>query len=142
MNKDLLLNSFKEHQIFSYFWDDSILEYFACGMKLDLKPDLYISYYQKIFEMPLNNISNSDELRETNANLKLTLTSMKNRILDIDKAILDIDTLRPDYAIMVNVEIIDKNKEKIFATQFNLGSREGEIINANSKYLKAFSFLY
>jgi len=142
MDRDLLINNFKEHKIFTYFWDDSILDYFAPNMELDLKPDYPMSYYQKKFEMTLQNLAQSDELTGMSAKTQLILTSMESKVFDVEKAITDIDVSGANHAIMVMIDVRDESGRLVFTTQFNLGSKDAEKINTNSENLKRFSFLY
>jgi hypothetical protein len=142
MNNDLLANSLKAHLIFSYFWNDSILDCFEGEIELDVFPQDPFSFYQKKLEIPLHNLGKSPELSGLNAKALLTLTSFYDKFLNVDKAISNIDLRGATHAILILVSVMNEDKRVIFSTQFNLGSQDSEQINTDSKYLKRFSFLY
>ena len=142
LDNDLLLNSFKEHPIFSYFWNESVMDCFTDDMELDVVNNLDMNFHQRKIEMPLQKIKETEELNGMSAKLLITLTSVKDKAFDVNQAITDIDKNGAVYAIMINIDIVDENRKAVYATQFNLGSKEGEKINANSEYLKRLSLLY
>lgn len=141
MNKDLLIEAFKAHKLFTFFWNDSILDYLTNEIKLDLSPQLYINTFQKIIDLPLDNLNKSVELSGMNAKIQMTLTSLKDAPFDVEHAIKDIDLDSAKDAIMVVVEIKDGDKS-VFKTQFNLGSKEDEKIEVASRYIERFSCFY
>jgi len=141
MNKDLLTNAFMAHKIFTFFWNDALLDCLTDEIKLDLSPQLYINTFQKIIDLPLDNLKKSDELSDMNAKIQMTLTSLKDAPFDVGQAIKDIDLDSAKDAIMVVVEIKDGDKS-VFKTQFNLGSKEDEKIEVASRYMERFSCLY
>jgi len=141
-DRELLANSFKAHSIFDYFWDDSVLDCFIENLELDVKHQDPMSVYQKIFEMPLPNMNKSSELSGISAKIKITLTSLYDKIFDFNKAITKIDLDSADCAILILVSVMDENKNVVFSTQFNLGSNEDEKIDTTGKNMKRFSILF
>ena len=142
MNKELITNSLNAHRIFSYFWNDSVIDCFEDNIELDFTPQEYMGIYQKRIEIPLYDLKKSSELSGKSAKAVFVLTSLVDEVFDINKAITNIDSDNANCAIFVMINIINEHNRTIFTSQFNLGSRVSEKIDADSEYLKRFSFLY
>jgi len=142
MNKQLLRSSFMEHPIFSCFWEDSILDYFETDIELDFVSQESLGFYQKKIDLPLKNQGKSEKLTDMKAKLQLILTSLENKIFDVEKAIVDIDSSGTKCAVMATVDVVNDSNQTVFSAQFNLGSKEAEKINTNSEFINCFAFLY
>lgn len=142
MDKDLLIGNFKEHKIFNYFWNDSVLDCFSDNIVLDFIPQEYIGFYQKVFQLPLTLINDNGSFVGTSSNITIKLTSLESELFNVDRAINEIDKNGVDCAIFIKVEIRDSNNVTIFSTQFNLGSNEAEKIETTSRYIKEISIFY
>lgn len=142
MDKELLKRSFREHKIFDFFWTEDIMDCFDDNILLDFVPQEYVGFYQKIFELVLPRVEESDSFVDAHANITIKLTSVTGDSFDVDKAIEEIDNLGATSAILIKVRILDDDNSVIFSTQFNLGSNEEEKIETTGKYIKKMSNLY
>lgn len=143
MDKELLKRSFNKHKIFDYFWNDAVLDCFDSDIILDFVPQEYVSFYQKIFELPLfRTTGDNSSFVGIHSNIIIKLTSMTEKLFDINKALKEIDNPSANSAIFIKVQIKNNDNTIIFSTQFNLGSCEAEKIETTSKYIKEMSVFY
>lgn len=130
----------KEHPIFRIFWNDRIPADISGKIQLSFVPHEYISYYQKMYNYEMSLISEEERYRKLKACVSVLLTSMEPEI-DINDAINSIDAGNTNKAVRIYVKVFD-NKQSVFSTEFNLGSKEAEKIETNSIYYDLFSALY
>ena len=140
MNKDLVASSFDSHRIFSFLWNETLLDCIVDEIEMDFVPQEYVSFYQKRISLPLESIKKNNELDGLTARINLIFTSFEKKF-NVDRAITEIDTSGARSAILITVEILDVDKRVVYSTKFNLGSKKAETISTNSEYMKRFSFL-